>query len=77
MTPVKLVDPDEMSSEVRNYMDGYGELGWLRLSTLDGCENCKYGNAFFAEKTISVAERYTRFMTTPLRTLSPSGRRPL
>lgn len=89
MTLVKLVDPEEMAPEIREYMEGYREmvgdiafsrlmanvpgifvkfnelylatlqgnvepalkeLGRLRLSTLNGCENCRYGNAFFAEK---------------------------
>ena len=89
MTLVKLVDPEEMSPQAREYMEGYRqmvgdtafsrlmanvpdifvkfnelyiatlqgnvepalkELGRLRLSTLNGCENCRYGNAFFAEK---------------------------
>jgi alkylhydroperoxidase family enzyme len=89
MTLVQLVDPEEMSPALREYMEGYREmvgdtafsrmmanvpgifvrfnelysatlqgnveaalkeLGRLRLSTLNGCENCRYGNAFFAEK---------------------------
>lgn len=32
------------------------ELGRLRLSTLNGCENCRHGNAFFARKN-NIAER--------------------
>ena len=89
MTLLKLIDPDAMSLELRQYMGGYRdmvgdtafsrlmanvpdifvkfndlylatlggnvepalkELGRLRLSTLNGCNNCKYGNAFFAKK---------------------------
>ncbi len=89
MTLVKLMDPADMSPDLRQYMDGYREmvgdtafsrmmanvpdifvkfndlylatlngnvepalkeLGRLRLSTLNGCENCRYGNAFFARK---------------------------
>jgi AhpD family alkylhydroperoxidase len=95
VTLLKLVDPDEMSPELRQYMLGYvdmvgdtafsrmmanvpeifvkfndlyiatlggnveaslKELGRLRLSTLNGCNNCRYGNAFFAKKT-GIAER--------------------
>jgi AhpD family alkylhydroperoxidase len=90
VTLLKLVDPDNMSPELRQYMTGYvdmvgdtafsrlmanvpdifikfndlyiatlggnveaslKELGRLRLSTLNGCNNCRYGNAFFAKKT--------------------------
>lgn len=89
MTLLKLVNPEDMPPEIRQYMDGYREmvgdtafsrlmanvpgifirfnelyaatlqgnvepalkeLGRLRLSTLNGCDNCRYGNAFFAKK---------------------------